>query len=292
MANITHFFAGRVFDEKILPYLLNELAANGAKYVVLSHPWVELMIHDDNFKAFLVKSLSEAGLSIWGAHAPFGAVWDLDTWDESRRPAMLEEQSQAIAVAAELGSRSITFHVGGNPPNATLPQLRDFTRASLEKLLPAAEENGIILCIENAMEPPSAPDELLAFRAEFDSPFLGFTYDSGHANVMSGDHGRKDPERYYKSFKSAWNGNIVFEDQALEKMAPHIVAVHLHDNNGYNDEHKLVGDGNIDWNYTMHVLKHDCPRLISLENENNAMVRRIPVCRFVKVFEEMMRLGD
>ena len=116
------------------------------------------------------------------------------------------------------------------------------------------------------------------------------TFDTGHANVLSNYDGKKDLDKFMQKVKDAWNGQPVFENQALEKLAPHIVITHVHDNHGYRDEHKLAGcgDGTIDWEKTIKMLKYNCPRLISFENENSCIPNRIPVARFAKVFPALV----
>jgi sugar phosphate isomerase/epimerase len=229
-------------------------------------------------------------LTVWGSHAPFGKIWDLNTPDLERRPQMIEEQARAMAFSAELGSKTITFHIGVNHEGYTFDQLRDFVRESLEKLLPYAEKYGIVMGIENGVRPLDQPDELLRYLDEFKSPWLGCTFDTGHANVVSNYDGKKDLSLFVEKIKAAWGGQPVFENHALEKLAPHIVITHVHDNHGYRDEHNLAGngDGTIDWEKTIKMLKYNCPRLISFENETSCIPNRVPVARFAKVFPALV----
>lgn len=288
MYKISHFFANRVLEESPLKYLLYEIALHGAEHIVVSNPWCIKYIEDPTFIDVLKKAAEKAGITFVGAHAPFGIGWDLDTWDAERRPAMLEEQARSMAFAAELGAKTMTFHPGANPPEYTLQQLRDFTRASLEYLLPYAEKYGVILCIENAMRPTNTPDELLRYFDEFKTPWLGCTYDTGHANVMNSHNGTKDPTKYSANFLVNWPDGIVFEDKALDKLAPYVVVSHVHDNSGYKDEHKFLGDGTLDWKPIIRKLKYDCPRLQNIENETKVFDLLIPMSRIGKDFAKLI----
>jgi sugar phosphate isomerase/epimerase len=65
----------------------------------------------------------------------------------------------------------------------------------------------------------------LEMIAEVDHPGLGALFDIGHANMLRGD----DAVR------------------AAETLLPHLVHVHVHDNDGWRDDHGPVGSGTIDW---------------------------------------------
>ena len=59
---------------------------------------------------------------------------------------------------------------------------------------------------------------------------------------------------------------VKWEDKALEKMLPHVVNCHLHDNDGMRDRHWTPFNGNIDWEKTMKLLAK-APNLRCLQNE-------------------------
>ena len=97
----------------------------------------------------------------------------------------------------------------------------------MKQLVELAEQINIHIALENT-EKTEYLDYLFA---QIDSPNLGFCYDSGHENC--------------------WNksGNL------LEKYGSRLMALHLHDNDGTGDQHKLPGDGNIDWIAVANQLK-------------------------------------
>ena len=288
MYTISHFFANRIYDEATLKYFMYEIARHGAEHLVITNPWCVKYIEDPTFIDVLKRCCESSGITFAGCHAPFGIGWDLDTWDAERRPAMLEEQSRCIAFAAEFGVKTMTFHPGAMPPDYTLPQLRDLIRASLEYLLPYAEKYGVIMCIENAMRPTNTPDELLRYLKEFDTPWLGCTYDTGHANVMSSFNGTKDPAKYSEKFLAIWPDGVVFEDHAVDKLAPYVVVSHVHNNNGYKDEHRFIDDGALDWKPIIRKLKYDCPRIQNIENETKVFEHLISMTRIGQDFAKLI----
>ena len=173
-------------------------------------------------------------------------------------------QKLALQIAAEMGVKTITVHVGNEPRHPDHPVERqfDFIKRSLDELLPFAESLGIIICIENIWYQLSTPERLLAVKKEFPTDALGFCYDSGHANLM--DKGRNNPDS--NPFKAWGNVPPQFDDHILEKMMPHVVNCHLHDNNGIVDQHVNIGRGNIDWPHIVGLLKK-APRLQVIQSE-------------------------
>ena len=57
-----------------------------------------------------------------------------------------------------------------------------------------------------------------------------------------------------------------WDDRILEKMLPHVVNCHLHDNNGIVDQHYNPGRGTVDWKHIVGLLKQ-APRLQVIQSE-------------------------
>ena len=198
------------------------------------------------------------------AHAPFGSKQDLNCPVETFHPQAMLRQKLALQIAAEMGVKTITVHVGNEPHHPDHPVERqfDFIKRSLDELLPFAESLGIIICIENIWHQLSTPERLLAIKKEFPTDALGFCYDSGHANLM--DKGRNNPDS--NPFKAWGTVPPQFDDHILEKMLPHVVNCHLHDNNGRLDDHIVPGLGTVNWKKIIPLLKK-APRLQVVTSE-------------------------
>ena len=98
------------------------------------------------------------------------------------------------------------------------------------------------------------------------NPAVGVCYDTGHANIMT-MHPGKRPDRYRAYMYNSWyETGILPENDAFEKLSPHIVTTHIHDNDGYGDLHAMPGDGNIDWEDLLPKLKN-CPRMLEMQTE-------------------------
>lgn len=155
------------------------------------------------------------GLQVENAHAPFDGCNQL--WlpgEEGDRYA--ESLIACINGCAETQVPILVVHL---TDKATPPP---FAPCGIERLKPvvdAAERRGVTLAFENLRH----AEHLARVMEAFDSPRVGFCYDSGH------HHG--------------WCKETPF----LELYGRRLVTLHLHDNDGVRDKHQLPFDGEIDW---------------------------------------------
>ena len=246
------------------PYVMHEFAANGAKHLVLCNTLIGEVMKDYTLQKTLLDEMAAEGLTFADAHASFGPMRDLICPVEEARPQMLLRQKLTLQILADMGVTTITIHTGNEThyPGYDLEVMYDCMKRSLDELLPAAEKLGIVICIENIWYQINTPERLLGIKKEFPSDALGFCYDSGHANLM--DKGRNFPDsnpfKYWKDVPPQ------FDDRILEKMLPHVVNCHLHDNNGIVDQHFNPGRGTVDWKHTIGLLKQ-APRLQVIQSE-------------------------
>jgi sugar phosphate isomerase/epimerase len=129
-----------------------------------------------------------------------------------------------IAECAEHEIPTAVVHVskGDNPPP---PNQIGLDR--IKRLLEIAERKNINIALENLRK-----NEFLDFIfANIQSDRLGFCYDSGHENC------------YTKGL------------DLLAKFGSQLMALHLHDNDGTDDDHQIPGEGTIDWRTLMKKIK-------------------------------------
>ncbi len=261
---ITYLHEFEWFDDRTRPYIFQEFAANGAKHIVLSDTLIRQILHNRKQKQLMLDELSALGMSFADAHAPFGPFLDLNCPVEEARPEMLARQKLTLQIIASMGVDTITIHTGNETayPDYPLEVQFEAIKRSLDELLPLAEQLGITICIENIWFRINTPERLLAIKECFPTDALGFCYDAGHANLM--DKGRNFPES--NPFKAWQDITPTWDDRILEKMLPHVVNCHLHDNDGISDKHRNIGDGNIDWDHIVPLLK-SAPRLKVIQSE-------------------------
>ena len=167
--------------------------------------------------------LAEAGLAVT-VHAPF---FDLNPG--AIEPYVFEATAlrfrQTLAASSRLGARTVVFHPGyeywkyGGMDHLWLEASLQFWPG----IIALAEEYEITLALENIHE--TNPKTLLDLLDQIDSPRFGHCFDVGH-----------------------WR---LFSDTSLAEwfsvLGHHIVHLHLHDNTGKGDEHRPVGEGDINF---------------------------------------------
>ena len=261
---VSFLFDYGVTDKEFRSFIMHEFAANGAKHLVLSNTLISEVMKELPLQKTLLKEMEAEGLSFADAHAPFGPLRDLVCPLEEVRPQMILLQKLTLRIAADMGVKTITIHIGNEThyPGCTVEHLLDCMKRSLDELLPDAEKLGITICIENIWHQVNTPERLLEVKEAFPTDALGFCYDAGHANLM--DKGRNFPDSNpYKIWKDV---PPKFDDGILEKMLPHVVNCHLHDNNGITDQHFNPGRGTVDWKHIVPLLKQ-APRLQVIQSE-------------------------
>ena len=253
---------------------LDAAAAGGVKNTVLHNGVIKYLVYNRSECARVRRDIEERGMFMCDAHAPFAPKENLGYPVERDRKWVTELQKDSLRVAGQLGLKTLTMHIGRlcfhpDIAESTPESVRKYTYEILDELLPAAEENKVIIALENLFHPTATSDELPEYIEHYNSEYLGICFDAGHANVVEAES-TKTPEQMDEMIKLAWpDGIITYRENCIEKMLPHIVTTHLHDNNGRGDHHQLPGvNGNIDWERICSCLAR-APRLVSHQSEAN-----------------------
>lgn len=175
-------------------------------------------------------------------HAPYINVRLADL-NPRIRQASVQSVKDGIDFAHQIDARIVTMHLG-NTTTRRLKHIYERIRKdllnSILTLAEYAEQHDVTIAIENVpTDDKSAWEKALGKSAEeitdilkeIDSKNIGVTFDVGHANTIS------DP------------ANFVVE------LAPYVVNVHLHDNDGSSDQHLVIGQGSIDFPNILHILE-------------------------------------
>lgn len=276
-------------NDRTRPLVMREFVANGCANQVLTDTLISMMIQRPSFEATLRRDAEATGITFVDSHAPFGPREDLDVVSELDRPLMLDRLRLAMRLAARFGVRTMTIHTGNGRcayPGYTSEQYHDAIIRSLRELMPLARELSMVICIENIWFEPNTPERLLDILSQVNDEHLGICYDSGHANLMARDRGFTESAPI-QSFREI--GPVPYDDQILEKLLPHVVNCHLHDNNGQYDQHRLPGQGDIDWPHIMGLLKR-APRLACVQSEVIPVREQVPIATLCAKFRELMAL--
>ena len=168
--------------------------------------------------------IRNAGLKLENTHFTFTGINNI--WEDS-----LDGQDIFDTYYSYIGNcktyeiPTAVMHIssGENPPPYNQLGLDRFKR-----LIEKAEKDGVNIAFENLRK----PEYLDYIFKNINSDRLKFCYDSGHENCYTPD--------------------IDF----LAKYGDKLAALHLHDNDGTDDQHLLPYNGNIDWNKKMIQIKN------------------------------------
>ncbi len=165
----------------------------------------------------------------WGKSGPQSRLSITET-DKGRRIEAVDEIKRALEIAENIPCTYAILHVG-TTDEIYSPKKMDAALWSVEHLRLFGRNRGVSLLLENTPNELSTPENLNWLAHEMRFPDLGFCFDAGHAR-MAGDP------------VAAW-----------EQMAPLVRSTHLHDNDGFKDEHLFPGEGSIDWE-ALHKAMH------------------------------------
>jgi len=183
-------------------------------------------------------------------HLPFHGL-HLSCADPRVMSYSREVLMEGLEIGTILGCQAAIFHTGfsNHVRPAHIESWRDRLIVTLKELVAMAEDEEIVLAIENAYEPDATL--LLEVLEAVNSPWLRFCVDLGHAACFS----RMAPEEWINVFKD------------------HLISLHVHDNEGLEDEHLACGRGvvgyeevyralaevNVSCNITLEVADEDIP---------------------------------
>ena len=194
------------------------------------------------------------GIPYTHAHAPAEA----DNYEYAVR---------SIRAAAVLGARYLVVHpvfrYENGAPIKSRSRFWAINAALVEKLLPVAAECGVTLLAENLLSGVCAdPRAVAGLVKRVDSPWFGWCFDVGHAHVSG------------------------YTPDILKACAAVPISLHIQDNGGTGDEHLIPGDGTVDWDLFLFVLKEigylgDCvleahhQSLVAPDAERDAILARL-----------------
>ncbi len=150
--------------------------------------------------------------------------------EKRNRIEAMDEIKRAIEVAERVPFRFLVQHIGKSD-EADDPRKFEYALSSIEHLRAFARPLGVTLLVENTPNDLATAEKLTELLRVLRYPDLGVCFDTGHAHLMGG------------------------VDPAFELLKDRIRSTHVHDNKGDRDSHLWPGEGSIDWNKTMELLR-------------------------------------
>jgi sugar phosphate isomerase/epimerase len=239
---------------------LAEIASYGFETIELFATRSHFDYRSDAAVAELERWLHETGLGLNSVHAPitdvFGGSGPRTTYSNAvtasdRREAAVRETEAALGIATRIPFGLLVLHLG-TPAN--MKNADDNHRAaavrSLDEICQLAEPLGVRVAVEVIPNRLSDASSLVSIlESELEGSRTGICLDFGHAHLM---------------------GEVA---DAVETVAEHIIATHVHDNHGRDDEHLVPYRGSIDWDQalvTMQKIGYEGTYLMELAGGGDA----------------------
>jgi len=219
------------------------IAAHGFDLVEVFATRTHFDYHNASAVADLQQWLAEAGLELRSIHAPTAASFTGGRWggamsiasaDADARARAVGEAERALHIARRIPVAAMVVHLGlprtqSRDEHSGPADTRAAARRSIDELHRFARPLGVQLAVEVLPNELSRAGSLVHFVEEdlpgvdLEEIEIGICLDFGHAHL---------------------DGDVV---DAIETVSEHLVATHVHDNRGRNDDHLLPFDGTIDW---------------------------------------------
>lgn len=217
---------------------LKELGYDAVDYQPFcTEPGTGIYAFDDKkFEEFLKMDAAfarEIGLDIIQTHG----LWPYDDTRPEQYDLKFEAMVKSIKGSAIVGAKYVVMHpvmpTMWEPSPHRAEDLIENTEY-FRKLVPYAREYGIKIALENMPGynvPCTTTQELIDCIDAIDSEYLVACFDTGHNNCSC--------ERFVSK------ENI---GDSIRMLGDRLACIHIHDNDGQNDQHMLPFSGNIKWN--------------------------------------------
>ena len=269
MKKLCYYYDFNFRDAKLFGREIREFVDNGVKDFVINDAMCTALLEDHGMISMLHNVCRMFDVNFSAAHAPCGQFFDLNVPGDEVRKKCFKSHVLCMNTAAGLGCRTYTIHVGAYHSvveHVSVEESRPLACEMLEKLIPYAEREGVIIAVENSFEIPNSPAEVRRIVDSFASPAVGVCFDTGHANCKL-PGADKTFEKYASYIRDAWYENgIIFDEDPLSVLGDKVVTCHIHDNNGFADLHSLPGTGNIDWDKLVPALQA-LPNVVEFQTE-------------------------
>ncbi|MBM3499969.1 MAG: sugar phosphate isomerase/epimerase [Armatimonadetes bacterium] len=168
----------------------------------------------------------ELGITPWQCHLFMDL--NLASADADERADMIGRCAEHLRLAGRLGVRNAVLHPGWlrRGQLSSVDRVRANLTSSLGELAPICRETGVRLAVENMVPPEFGvhPSELVGLAEAVDPAQIGICFDSSHANMS------KLPTR-----------------ETVAACGTHLFCLHLSDNDGSGDQHRVPYEGTADW---------------------------------------------
>lgn len=165
-------------------------------------------------------------------HAPIADV-NIGSLNPRAWELSVATHEDSLRAAAELGIENVTVHPGNHSPlsRGHYDKVHAATRRAIQRLDAVAEEHGVSPNLENVPRNWAFETDRVERLVDLvDGTSFGLTFDMGHAHVA---------DRWDEFFD----------------VVDRIGNVHIHDNQGDNDDHLTLDEGTVPWREAVRRLR-------------------------------------
>ena len=207
-------------------YLDFSLADTNSAYYTASEDEVKKMLKAE------IDLAAASGVTIYQTHGPWR--WPSKDDTEEDRAERMEKMKKSIHLTSLIGCKYWIVHpimphaIYERKDPEKSKSTWDINRPFMRELIKTAHEENVIICLENMPMPEFSlgkVEDIIKFVKEMDDPNFKICLDTGHAAVT----------------KEACGDAV----RAIGKDL--LATLHIHDNNGIHDQHRLPYFGVIDW---------------------------------------------
>ena len=224
----------RVYPKEIRYQKMKEHGFTCADYGMSNTEVAPYTLDAAAFAAYLTEArhlAEDAGIVISQVHGPWR--WPPQEATEEDRAERMEKMKRSIRGTAVLGCKNWIVHpimpYGINELGTDDAQKTwDLNVVFMRELLACAKEHDIIICFENMPMPNfslGSVEAIMRFVNEMNDDHFRVCLDTGHVNVFP--------------------GQTLYD--AVHMIGDKLQTLHVHDNSGKSDEHKLPWLGTADW---------------------------------------------
>jgi sugar phosphate isomerase/epimerase len=202
---------------------------------------------------------------IWGRSGPQTHI-NITERSKADRMRWVEEIKRALEIAESIPFRYLIQHLGiGGQEFSEYAVEAAFT--ALEQLILFARQRGVEILLENTPNELSTAERLELFNATTHLK-LNYVFDTGHAHIGAGI------------------------EHEFEIMKPRIRSLHVHDNNGKEDQHlfPMSEGGSVDWVATMELLRSAPGQYPLLLELREVPEMQHPLLEIAQVFDRLETL--
>ena len=191
--------------------------------------------------------IDAAGIEIYQAHGPWRYPI-LDFYGE-QRAERFEKMAKSIRGCAILGCPYMVIHniMPYGPKDLSNEVVWEINADFMGRLAEVGREYGVVVCMENmpfSKQMLATPTALLNFVKAMNTPWLRLCLDTGHAAVFG----------------------LSPADAVRQWGTDYLRTLHVHDNDGKHDQHRIPGEGVINWqDFTKALLEIGYDGMLSLE---------------------------